>query len=268
MKIISWNINGYRSITGQNPSKKYDKISKDNKLFQFISNENPDILALQEIKADIDQINTELIAPEGYFYYYNNCKIKKGYSGVATFTKIRPKKINDKLGIKKFDDEGRFLELHFDNFIHFNIYFPKGYTNHERLDYKLEFYDAFYNYLKKLLIKEKNIIISGDYNTAHHYIDLARPEANTNTSGFLEIERKKLDELIEMDFVDSFRLFNKEGGHYSWWSQRGRARENNVGWRIDYNFISKNLIKNLINSYHLPNQEGSDHCPIVLEINL
>lgn len=268
MKIITWNINGYRSITGQNPSKKYDKVTKVNKLFEFVKNEKPDILALQEIKADVSQINKDLIAPEDYYYFYNTCKIKKGYSGVATFSKIKPLRVNDKMGIDKFDLEGRFLELHYDNFIHFNIYFPKGYTDHERLDYKLEFYDSFYNYLKRIMKNKKNIIISGDFNTAHTPIDLARPEENINTSGFLEIERKKLDELIAINFVDSFRLFNKEGGHYSWWSQRGRARENNVGWRIDYNFISNNIVNKTIDSYHITDQGGSDHCPVVLEINL
>ncbi len=267
MKIITWNVNGYRSIVGQNPSKRYDKVEKSNKLFDFVGQHQPDILCLQEIKADVEQIDKDLIAPQNYIYYYNTCKTKKGYSGVAVFTKIQPKSVSFGIGIERFDLEGRIIELVFDNFILFNIYFPKGYTEHERLDYKLEFYDAIYDYIKKLMKKNKSIIISGDFNTAHKEIDLARPKENENTSGFLPEERKKLDELVEMGFVDAFRLFVSEGGHYSWWSQRGRARERNVGWRIDYYFVHKSLVPKVKNCYMLPEVMGSDHCPVVLEID-
>jgi len=268
MKIVTWNINGYRSVTGQNPSKRYDKVSNDNKLFAYITQEQPDIICLQETKADESQINEELRAPEGYFSYYNSCKETKGYSGVVTFTKVKPKKVNMELGEKRFDDEGRLIELEFEKFTHFNIYFPKGYAESERLTYKLEFYDKLFEHIKKPKNKKKKIIISGDLNTAHKEIDLARPGENIMTSGFMPVERVKLDWMVENGFIDTFREFIKENGHYSWWSQRGRARDHNVGWRIDYHFISDNLKANLVNTYYQPLVMGSDHCPVVLELNI
>ena len=266
MKIISWNINGYRAITGQNPSKRYDKVTRDNKLFAFIEKEEPDIICLQETKASPEQIDKDLICPDGYEYYYNSSREKKGYSGVAIFSKIKPKKVNDSIGEKKFDDEGRILEMHYSDFILFNVYFPKGYEDSERLNYKLEFYDVFFSYVEKLRKKNKNIIITGDYNTAHHEIDLARLKENITVSGFMPIEREKLDWIEKLGYFDTFRLFNKDGGNYTWWSQRGRARENNIGWRIDYFFVTKNLVPDLKNSYQKPDVLGSDHCPVFLEL--
>ena len=264
MKIISWNINGYRAITGLNPSRRYDKVSRDNKLFNYIDTEQPDVFVMQEIKSDLDQINDELRTPPGYLSFYNPCKIKKGYSGVAVFTKLKPDKVNFGFGDSKFDDEGRIIECVFKDFSLLNIYFPKGYTDHERLVYKLEFYDYLYSYLKEN--KSRKFIISGDYNTAHKEIDLARPNENINTSGFLLPEREKLDWLVDNGFVDTFRMFQDGNGHYTWWSQRGRARENNVGWRIDYHFVSDNLKSSVKKSFNQPDVFGSDHCPIVLEL--
>ncbi len=264
MKIISWNVNGYRSITGQNPSKRYDKITNDNKFFDYVYREQPDIIGIQETKAMPEQINENLRTPDGYFSFYNSAKTKKGYSGVALFAKKKPKHISYGFGNPLFDDEGRIIEADFGNFIFFNIYFPKGYAEHERLDYKLKFYDYLFDYLKKH--KDTPFIISGDYNTAHNEIDLAKPKQNINTSGFMPIEREKLDWLADNGFVDTFRMFTKEGGHYSWWSQRGRARENNIGWRIDYHFVSDSLTSSVKKSYLQPEQTGSDHCPIILEL--
>jgi len=268
MKIITWNINGYRSIVGQNPSKRYSTITKENKLFDYIDSEKPDIVCLQETKATPEQIDVDKIKPVGYLAYYNSATNKKGYSGVATFTKIKPKKIEYGLGNEKFDIEGRVIRTDYDDFILYNIYFPKGYEDSERLDFKLEFYDYLFDVLKELKKNQKNIIISGDFNTAHNEIDLARPKENINTSGFMPIERKKIDQLIELGFMDSFRLFCKEPNHYTWWSQRGRARENNIGWRIDYHFVSKELVNKITNVYQQPTVYGSDHCPVVIEINL
>lgn len=268
MKIISWNINGYRAVTGQNASKRFDKITKENKLFKFIEDENPDIICLQEIKAEPSQILEELRTPLGYHSYYNYSKGKKGYSGVAVFTKIEPLNVNDSIGIERFDMEGRILECKYENFSLFNIYFPKGYTDNERLDYKMDFYNALFDYLKKHYAPEHNIIICGDYNTAHKEIDLARPKDNTNTSGFLIEERVKLDELIELGFTDAFRLVNTEPNHYTWWSQRGGARDKNIGWRIDYHFITDNLKNNVKNCTQRPDVLGSDHCPVILDIDL
>jgi len=264
MKIVTWNINGYRSITGQNPSTRFGQVTRDNKLQDYIERVQPDILCIQETKADIDQINPELRTPQGYYSVYNSCKIKKGYSGVAVFSKIKPKKESFGFGNEYFDDEGRIIELEFNDFNILNIYFPKGYADNERLDYKLDFYEYLFDYLKSN--SDKPYIISGDYNTAHHDIDLARPQQNIGTSGFMPVERVKLDWMVDNGFTDTFRLFNNENGHYTWWSQRGRARENNIGWRIDYHFVSNDLVQFVKAAYHQPEELGSDHCPVVLEL--
>jgi exodeoxyribonuclease-3 len=266
MKIISWNVNGIRSILGQNPSKKFDTVIKDNQLFQFIKQENPDILMIQETKAEPEQINEELRYPEGYYGYFNSSRAKKGYSGVVTYSKIQAKSVNISIGIEKFDIEGRIVETDFEDFVLLNVYFPNGTSGQHRVDYKLEFYDALFSYLEKHRKAGRNIIVSGDYNTAHHEIDLARPKENIATSGFMPIERVKLDFIESLGYTDSFRMFNSEPNNYTWWSNRARARENNVGWRIDYHFVYGRLAGKVNNSYHLPLVEGSDHCPIVIEI--
>jgi exodeoxyribonuclease-3 len=264
MKIVSWNINGFRAITGQNPSRRFDKISHDNKLFDYLNIHQPDIFVMQEIKSDFEQIHEDLRTAPGYESYFNSCKIKKGYSGVAVFSKERPIEVRFGFGDSRFDDEGRILECIYDDFTLLNIYFPKGYTDHERLDYKMDFYDYLYSYLSKN--KGREFIISGDYNTAFNENDLARPNENTNTSGFLKLERDKLAWMFDNGFIDTFRKFNEGNGFYTWWSQRGRARENNIGWRIDYHIVSSGLENSLKNSYHQPSIFGSDHCPIVLEL--
>jgi len=266
MKIISWNVNGIRSINGQNPSKKYNQIIKENKLFAYIEREKPDILCIQETKAEPEQIYPELRIPEGYYGFYNSCKIKKGYSGVVTYTKIKPHKTISDIGISEFDQEGRIVAVDFEDFVLFNIYFPNGTSGYHRVEYKLAFYDGLFGYISKNL-QDRKIIVCGDYNTAHFPIDLARPDENINTSGFLPEERVKLDELVSAGWVDTFRHFNKEPDNYTWWSNRARARENNVGWRIDYHFVTQNLLDSVIASYHHTDQPGSDHCPIVLETN-
>lgn len=268
MKIITWNINGYRAVTGQNASRRFDVLTKENKLFAYIAEQQPDVIALQETKADICQINEELLAPEGYFPFYNSCKSRKGYSGVVTFTKKQPAKVRYGFDIDIFDIEGRVIECIYDDFVHFNIYFPNAQQIELRLGYKLDFYSALYDYIKKNYSERDKIIISGDYNTAHHPIDLARPEQNLNTSGFLKVEREKLDELVEMGFIDSFRSVNSSPENYTWWSNRARARENNVGWRIDYHFTSQSLKDNIADCVIQPQIMGSDHCPVVLQLNI
>jgi exodeoxyribonuclease-3 len=267
MKLISWNINGYRSITGQNPSKRFDVITKENKLFAFIESESPDIICLQETKADESQIAPELLCPEGYLAYYNSCSLRKGYSGVACFTKREPIDVITKIGIEKFDAEGRVLGLDFGDYIVFSVYFPKGEAESDRLTYKLEFYDEFFRWAETLAKSGKKLIIGGDYNTAHNPIDLARPRENVGTSGFMPIEREKLDYIASLGYIDTFRKLNSSGGIYSWWSNRGRARENNVGWRLDYFFTTSDCDSKIRDCYYLPDQLGSDHCPIVLELD-
>lgn len=266
MKIISWNVNGIRSILGQNPSKNFNTISKNNKLFEFIEAENPDILCIQETKAEPEQINDDLRFPTGYYGYFNPAKSKKGYSGVVTYSKILPKSVNINIGIEKFDIEGRIVETDFEDFVLVNVYFPNGTSGKHRVEYKLEFYDALFLHLENYRKAGRKLIVCGDYNTAHHPIDLARPKENVETSGFMPIERVKLDYIEQTGYVDTFRQFNNEPNHYTWWSNRARARENNVGWRIDYHFVTDNLMKDVKNSYHLTEVLGSDHCPIVLDI--
>lgn len=267
MKIISWNINGYRAITGQNPKKVYGKTVKDdNVLFRYIQKEDPDIICLQETKSDVEQIREDLLAPEGYTPYYHSCRKKKGYSGVVTFSKTPAESSKTDFSEPDFDHEGRFIETDFGDFILMNIYFPNGTSGPHRVEYKLNFYDALFNYIDAYLKDGRKVLVCGDYNTAHTEIDLARPKENVNTSGFLPEERDKLDEVFKRGFVDTFRIFNKEPDNYTWWSNRGRARENNVGWRIDYHLASNKLAPDVKSSYHQPQEKGSDHCPIIIEI--
>ena len=268
MKIITWNINGYRTITGQNSSRRYNVVTKENKLFAYISEANPDIICLQETKADRSQIDEENLFPENYSGEYFSATSRKGYSGVVTFAKTPPTSYSFGFDEERFDREGRVIISHYPDFVLLNIYFPNGTSGDERVEYKLEFYDKLFEFLGDLRKTQSNIIICGDYNTAHNEIDLARPKENQNNSGFLEIERVKLDELIELGFSDVFRERNPELVQYSWWSNRGRARENNVGWRIDYFFVSNNLMPKVKDCFYEMEVQGSDHCPLVLDIDI
>ncbi len=237
-------------------------------LFDYINRQQPDVICLQETKAHREQIDEDKLAPDGYEGHWHSCSIKKGYSGVLTFTKIKPDKVNTEFSQPKFDGEGRFVELDFGDFVLMNIYFPNGTSGQARVEYKLGFYDALFNYAQSLRKKGKKVLICGDYNTAHKEIDLARPKENVGNSGFLPIEREKLDWVTGLGYVDSFRQFNKEGGNYTWWTARGGARDRNVGWRIDYHFVSEDLMPSVKNSYHQPDELGSDHCPIVIELDM
>jgi len=268
MKIISWNINGYRSITGQNPRMTANGKSSENILFEYINIENPDIICLQETKSEPSQIKPELLAPPGYYANYNWSKARKGYSGVVTFSKIQPKNYIDNIGIEEFDIEGRIIQTEYDDFTLLNIYFPNGGDGNRRVNYKLKFYDAIFDYTNKLLDKGHRLIMCGDYNTAHKEIDLARPKENEKTTGFLPEEREKLDWLIEHNWIDTFRQFNQEPNNYTWWDQKTRARERNIGWRIDYHFITSNLKSNLADAFIKPEVFGSDHCPVGIILNL
>jgi len=266
MRIISWNINGYRSITGQNPSRRYDVVTRSNQLFDYINKENPDIICLQETKAAPEQIDPDKLCPNGYKAFYSSCKIKAGYSGVVIFTKLEPLNSFTGIGIKEFDDEGRIIGCEYDDFILMNIYFPNGTSGDHRVDYKLRFYDALFNFTKQYRKNNKKIIICGDYNTAHKEIDLARPKENEGNSGFLPVEREKIDEIVSNGWIDTFRIFNKEGENYTWWTARGQARLQNIGWRIDYFFVTENMIGNVNNALIQPDVQGSDHCPILVDL--
>ena len=252
MRILSWNVNGIRAA---------DKKG----LYDWFKKESPDVLCLQEIKAQPEQVPPYLRNMPGYNIYWNSAE-RKGYSGVVTFTKVQPTEIKKGFGIDKFDKEGRTLITEFPSFILFNIYFPNGKQSQERLDYKLDFYDTFLAYADNLKVKGKNIVVCGDFNTAHKEIDLARPKENEKISGFLPIERAWIDTFIDHGYVDTFRHFNKEPDQYTWWDIKTRARDRNVGWRIDYFFVNREFISNVKKSFIMQDITGSDHCPIGLEI--
>ena len=229
--------------------------------------EQPDIFCVQETKAEREQVPTDVWPPPGYRDYYHSCSVRGGYSGVATFTKIEPIHVNRNIDIERFDQEGRVMQTDFEHFTLLNVYFPNGGARDERLLYKLDFYDAFFEYCEGLRAQGKKLIICGDYNTAHHPIDLARPNENKKTSGFMDVERVKLYHIQELGYVDTFRLFNQEPEHYTWWDVKTRSRDRNIGWRIDYHWVTQDLVPNVVNAYHQPDQHGSDHCPVVLELS-
>ena len=252
LRLISWNVNGIRA--------GYKKG-----LLDWFKKENPDMLCLQETKAHPDQLVDELKNLDGYDSYFSSAE-KKGYSGVVTYTKIKPLKVQPGIGKKEFDSEGRFIVTEFDEFTLFNIYFPNGKARIERLKYKMDFYDAFLKHCKKLLKQGKKIVVCGDVNTAHKEIDLARPKENSKTSGFLPEEREWIDKFLATGFIDTFRMFNQEPENYTWWDMVTSARDRNVGWRIDYFYASENLKKNIVSASIHSSVMGSDHCPIELEL--
>ncbi|MCP4135034.1 MAG: exodeoxyribonuclease III [bacterium] len=251
-KILSWNVNGIRAINKKG-------------FVPWFNKEKPDILCLQETKAEESQVPEEITSLKGYHQYYCSA-VKKGYSGTALFSKTEPEHVDYGFGIDRFDSEGRTIIAHYDSFVLFNIYYPNGQMSDERLQYKMDFYDAFLEYADSLKDNGKNLIICGDVNTAHTEIDLARPKANEDSSGFLPQERAWIDKFISHGYVDTFRLFTAEGSHYSWWSYRANARANNAGWRIDYFFVSDSLKGDVKSSFMLTDVMGSDHCPIGIEI--
>lgn len=248
MKILSWNVNGIRSVFNKGFLDWFNKVKAD-------------IVCLQEIKAQEEQIPVELFNLKNY-HLYSNQAIRKGYSGVAVFTKQKPIKVDNTLGFKRFDQEGRILKLKYPNFTLINLYLPHGGRDKENLEYKLEAYGHLINYLKRK--KNQNIVLTGDFNIAHQEIDLARFKSNKNNIMFTSEERKQIDRLISLGFIDSFRKFNKETGNYSWWPYAHNARQRNIGWRIDYAFVSEKLKSK--DAFILKNALGSDHCPIGVEL--
>ena len=253
LTLFSWNVNGIRAV------------HKKGALGWFIK-DKPDILCVQETKAQAEQVPDPIKNIDGYHAYFCSAE-KKGYSGVAIYSKTKPNKVTQGFGIKRFDSEGRTLIAEYDDFVLFNIFFPNGKASKERLKYKLDFYDAFLEYVLKLKKAGKNIVICGDVNTAHKEIDLARPKANEKTSGFLPEERAWIDKLIGHGFIDTFRVFNDQPDQYTWWDMITRARERNVGWRIDYFYVSESLRKNLKKAGISQQIMGSDHCPIGIELD-
>jgi len=253
-KILSWNVNGIRA------AQKYG-------LLDWLFKESPDILCLQETKAQPDQLSDALLEPQGYYAYWNYPE-RKGYSGVATFTKVEPVGVEYNLTTLKSDPEGRVIITEYEEFTLMNVYFPNGKKDKERLNYKMEFYEAFLELVKPLIERDEKLVVCGDVNTAHREIDLAHPKANEKISGFLPIEREWIDRFVESGFVDTFRYFSKDPEQYTWWDLKTRARERNVGWRIDYFFISENLLPYLSKAFIMPDITGSDHCPIGIVLKM
>jgi exodeoxyribonuclease-3 len=254
MKIVSWNVNGFRAI-----------IKKDFK--DIVKSMDPDLLCLQEIKATEKQVGEENLAIDGYKYIWNAAE-RLGYSGTATYykNKINPLEISLGFDLPEFDNEGRSICTSFEKFDLYNIYFPNGQRGMERVEYKLRFYESLLNICNVKHSKGKGIIITGDFNTAHNEIDLANPKENENYSGFMKIERDWITKFLENDFVDIFRFQYPDKVKYTWWTYRFAARARGIGWRIDYFLISKHLVPMIKNVEILDNIQGSDHCPILIEI--
>ena len=254
IRALSWNVNGLRAVQKKG-------------FLEWFTAEGPDILCLQEIKASQDQIPDELRAVEGYSSYFSSAE-RKGYSGVALFTKAEPDRVSRGFGVERFDTEGRIIIAEYQHFVLFDIYFPNGKSSRERLKYKMDFYETFLDYADNLKAEGKSIVVCGDVNTAHREIDIARPKANEMISGFLPQERAWMDKLISHGYVDIFRRFNQEPEQYTWWDLMTRARDRNVGWRIDYFFVDEKLADRVSAAYILPDVMGSDHCPVGIDIEL
>lgn len=252
LKLVSWNVNGLRAIAKKG-------------LFDWLDRESPDILGLQETKISAEQLTDDFKSPPGYCSYFSHAS-RKGYSGVAIFTREKPISVREGLDCERLDGEGRVLVADYGSFVLANVYYPNGTANDTRLRYKLDFYDAFFDFARNLKRQGKALIVCGDFNTAHKPIDLARPTQNENVSGFLPIERAWLDKFVAAGYLDTFRVFNQEPHNYTWWHLVTRARERNVGWRIDYFFTASELEKRLVNATIESHILGSDHCPVTLTI--
>lgn len=254
MKIISYNVNGIRAAMTKG-------------LVEWLKAANPDVFCVQETKALREQVDTLAFEELGYESYWHSAE-KKGYSGVAIFTKIKPNHVEIGTGIDYIDFEGRVIRLDFDHVSVISLYLPSG-TNIDRLDFKMQFCEDFKNYISELKKTHSNLIICGDYNICHEAIDIHDPIRNAKVSGFLPIEREWISGFMEdCEMIDSFRYFVKEPHHYSWWTYRANARANNKGWRIDYNMVSSTLESKMKRVAILPEAKHSDHCPILLELDL
>lgn len=254
IKVISYNVNGIRSA-----------ISKG--FFQWLESESPDILAIQETKAQPEQIDSKKFEQLGYHCYIHSA-LKKGYSGVALFSKIMPEKVTIGTGIKKYDDEGRLIRADFPQFTHICTYFPSGTTGDVRQAVKMEWLSDFSDYIIHLKKTNPKILISGDLNIAHQPIDINHPERHTGVSGFLPEEREWFDRFLESGFIDCFRKFNQKPEQYSWWSFRAGSRHKNLGWRIDYHLASLAMDHQVTGAAILPQVVHSDHCPVIMSLNI
>ncbi len=255
VELLSWNVNGIRAVHRKG-------------FLDWLGERNPEIICFQETKAHPDQLPKEVLDFGDYFKFFSSAR-KKGYSGVSTWTKMEPKEVEFGLGMDRFDSEGRTLVTHFDDLVLFNIYYPNGKKNRERLQYKMDFYDAFLDKAEEYRKQGKNIVACGDVNTAHEEIDLSRPKENSKVSGFLPMEREWITKLLSTGYLDTFRVFHEgEKDQYSWWDYYTKARERNVGWRIDYFFINTEFKEKLKDAFILNEVMGSDHCPVGIELDI
>jgi exodeoxyribonuclease-3 len=252
MKIITYNVNGIRSAVGKG-------------LPAWLKSAGPDIVCFQETKAQPDQIPVELFEGMGYHHYWFSA-VKKGYSGVGILTKIKPDHVDFGMNIQKYDDEGRTIMAHFGDTTVLNVYHPSGTTGEARQSFKMQWLEDFLVYTTELRKSRPNLIITGDFNICHRPIDIHDPIRNASSSGFLPEEREWLTRFLESGFIDTFRYFNKDPHHYTWWSFRAGARSRNLGWRIDYQMVTTSLAKKLLRAAILPHAMHSDHCPVLLEI--
>jgi exodeoxyribonuclease-3 len=251
MRIYSWNVNGIRSV-----------IQKG--FLPWLEKSNADFVCVQELKAQERDIPKE-ISHHHLYHFFGSYAEKKGYSGVGIFAKEKPLSVKTHIGFPQFDSEGRIVELTYKDFVLIGTYIPNGSRDKKNLEYKLALYDSLIAYLSQI---KKPIILLGDFNIAHEEIDLARPKENKDNIMFTPEEREKISKLIHAGFVDTYRVFHKSGGVYSWWSYIGHARTKNIGWRIDYVFISKKLLLNLRGAFIEDHTYGSDHCPVGIDIDV
>ena len=252
-RIVSYNVNGIRSALNKG-------------LPDWIRSVQPDILCVQELKAMADQVDVSFFEEEGYHHYWFPAQ-KKGYSGVAIYTRIKPTHVEYGCGIPESDCEGRVIRADFGDVSVMSVYAPSGSSGDERQDFKMKWLASFAPYIQKLRKKRPNLIMAGDFNICHKAIDIHNPVSNANSSGFLPEERAWMDQFLSKDIVDTFRHFNKDPHQYTWWSFRANARNKNLGWRIDYQFATKPLEDSLVRSVLLPEAKHSDHCPVLLEVD-
>ena len=252
MKIITYNVNGIRAAMNKG-------------LVEWLKGANPDVLCLQEIKATPDQVDVSQFEALGYHLYWYPAQ-KKGYSGVAIFTKLKPSHVEYGCGIEAYDFEGRMIRVDFETCSVLCAYHPSGSSGDERQAFKMKWLENFQNYINQLKSNIPHLVLVGDYNICHKPIDIHNPKSNAQTSGFLPEERDWFEQFVQSGFIDSFRYFNQDPHHYSWWSYRAGARSKNLGWRIDYNLVSNHLETHLKRSVILADAMHSDHCPVLLEL--
>ena len=255
MRVISINVNGIRAAHRKN-------------FFIWLQKQDADIVCVQETKAQVEQLTEEIIKPKGYYSYFNDA-LKKGYSGVAIYSRIEPDKIIDKIGWREADDEGRYLQANFGKLSIVSLYLPSGSSSEERQIIKFDFLDRFISILKKMRRQKREYIICGDWNIAHKKIDIKNWKGNQKNSGFLPEERSWMDNLFnKLGMVDSFRVVNQETEQYTWWSNRGQAWAKNVGWRIDYQIVTPGLKDKIRTASIYKDERFSDHAPLIIDYDL